>query len=193
MLEEASRIRPSTCLRGARGRGKAGSHRLERYLRARKVVRAPGQRRSAGCSPHGRCPLAEARLPAACRSPERHRGGQCRERRSVGLAGRPHLSTKPAPGRAAALPSRTEETAQVHLSACAPLLFLLGKSPPPRRSAAQEGNSGGSAGWWGEPAGGKQIKGSASTPLRAPSRPVSTLSLALMVSFFEEEKNKRGR
>lgn len=139
MLEEASRIRPSTCLRGARGRGKAGSHRLERYLRARKVVRAPGQRRSAGCSPHGRCPLAEARLPAACRSPERHRGGQCRERRSVGLAGRPHLSTKPAPGRAAALPSRTEETAQVHLSACAPLLFLLGKSrPPPLCSPGRE-------------------------------------------------------
>lgn len=144
MLEEASRIRPSTCLRGARGRGKAGSHRLERYLRARKVVRAPGQRRSAGCSPHGRCPLAEARLPAACRSPERHRGGQCRERRSVGLAGRPHLSTKPAPGRAAALPSRTEETAQVHLSACAPLLFLLGKSrPPPPALQPRKGTAGG--------------------------------------------------
>lgn len=34
MLEEASRIRTSTCLLGARGRGEAGSDRLERYLRA---------------------------------------------------------------------------------------------------------------------------------------------------------------
>lgn len=173
--------------------GEADSSRLERYLRAPKWW-GP-QRRGAprGCSPQGSAPLRKRGYlqpsePGA--APGQWVCGAMLSGSRGTAACQHHVGSGSAAAASQSDGGDSYGTA-LRFSSCSenrPGSALQRELPP-------EGDGGGrgeaaSAGWCAVQAGGKQIKGSASAPRRASSRPVSTLSLALMVSFFRRGKEQ---